>query len=90
MLKIDPSKQAVKFLNTLPSKQAKQIAKKLMALREQPSAPDVKKLTHSTYSRADIGEYRIIFFVEKYTLFVPLIGKRNDGDIYKKMKRLPR
>jgi mRNA interferase RelE/StbE len=34
------------------------------------------------------GEYRIVYYFEKDTIFVALIGKRNDDDIYKQLQRL--
>ena len=37
--------------------------------------------------RADVGEYRIIYTVENDTLNVFVIGKRNDAEVYKKLKR---
>ena len=52
--------------------------------------PDSEWVTGFPYRRADIGEYRIIYRVESDTLLIPLIGKRNDDDVYKRMKRLER
>ena len=87
MLKINLSKDTVKFLKKLPAKQAKQIAKKIMELRENPFLNDTKKLQGVPYLRADSGEFRIIYFVKQETLHVVLVGKRNDGEVYKKMLR---
>jgi mRNA interferase RelE/StbE len=39
------------------------------------------------YWRVDIGEYRIIYEVEGNTLCIILIGKRNDDEVYKKLRR---
>jgi len=89
MLKIKMTKRAQKFLIHLPLKQAQQIKRKLYALLEDPIPNDSKKLVgYSNYRRADAGEYRIIYRVEGDSLFVPLIGKRNDGDVYKKLQQL--
>lgn len=88
MLKINFSKQIEKYLRDLPGKHAKQIAKKIMALRENPFPADAKKLVNSPYTRTDSGDYRIIYFLEQDTLNIVLVGKRNDGEIYKKLQRL--
>ena len=88
MLKINFAKRTDNFLKKLPIKQAKQLAKKIMELRENPAPNDAKKLINNPYLRTDFGEYRIIYFVKKETLHIVLIGKRNDGEIYKKLRRL--
>lgn len=88
MLKLNLAKRGGKFLKNLPPKQAKQIAQKIMALREDPLPKDSKKLVGSPYLRADIGEYRIVYFVEKDVLHVVLVGKRNDGKVYKELNRI--
>ena len=39
------------------------------------------------YRRADVGEYRIVYRFDRDFIYVALIGKRNDSDIYKRLKR---
>ncbi|MHC1790907.1 type II toxin-antitoxin system RelE family toxin [Solidesulfovibrio sp.] len=51
-----------------------------------PEASDTSALKNSPYRRTDVGEYRIIYRVEGDVLLVPLIGKRNDGDVYKRFE----
>ena len=34
--------------------------------------------------RADAGEFRIVYRFDKETLFVDAIGKRNDGEVYRR------
>jgi mRNA interferase RelE/StbE len=89
MIEISISKQAVKFLENAHPKNAKQIARKLMNLRTNPLPFDSIQLKgiYSKYRRADIGEYRIIYFVDLDILYIVLIGKRNDNDIYKILTR---
>lgn len=89
MLKIEISKRAGKFLSTLPPKQGRKLAVKIQQLRENPEPNDSILLKgFSPYRRADQGEYRIIYFVHEDILKVDLIGKRNDEDIYKQLRRL--
>lgn len=89
MLKINLSKQAVKFLEKAHSKHAKQIARKLIELQENPFPHDSIQLKgkYSELFRTDVGEYRIIYFTEEDTIFVTIIGKRNDGEVYKMLTR---
>jgi mRNA interferase RelE/StbE len=38
--------------------------------------------------RTDSGEYRIIYRVEEDELHVALIGKRNDDEVYRLLRRM--
>ncbi len=87
MLKLDLTKKSFSFLKKLSSKQFKQIVEKLFSLMKNPYPNDVRKLKGYEYYRVDIGEYRIIYKVEKEILKVAYIGKRNDDEIYKKITR---
>jgi len=37
-----------------------------------------------------MGEYRIIYRISSETIFITLVGKRNDDDVYRRMRRLVR
>lgn len=87
MLNIDFSSAAIKFLKKLSGKPAKQIKKKLQELRENPYPQDSSKLTGYPYHRVDSGEYRIIYILNGDTLEIKIVGKRNDDEVYKKLKR---
>jgi mRNA interferase RelE/StbE len=89
MRKIDLSKDAIKFLTRAHPKHAKQIAKKLNNLRENSHPHDAEQLKGCSYFRVDIGEYRVIYDVDNETVSVLLIGKRNDGEVYRKLRRKP-
>jgi mRNA interferase RelE/StbE len=91
MLAINLSKDAERFLRKIPAKHAKQIAERLTALMQNPdSVPSAELTGYPPFRRAKSGEYRIIFYTKLETLFVPLIGKRNDDEVYKLLKRLGR
>jgi mRNA interferase RelE/StbE len=91
MLAINLSKDSERFLSRLPAKQQRQIARRLLALQEQPSAPDTKQLQgFPEYRRVDTGEYRIIYRVAPPLLFIALIGKRNDDEVYRRFTRKAR
>ena len=89
MLKPDLSHDALKFLRGLPPKQLRQIALRMHGLCHDPEPHDSMMLKGalSDYRRVDAGEYRIICIVEGDLLRIALIGKRNDGDVYRRMRR---
>lgn len=88
MLRIDVGKRAAKFQARLPAKHRRQIAERIILLANAPDAPDTKGLHGSPYRRADSGEYRIVYEVAAGTLRVVLIGKRNDDEVYRALRRL--
>ena len=88
MLKIKISKDAAKFIKKLPAKNQQQIALKIQEIRRDSGSHDSKQLQGAPYLRAEMGEYRIIYEIEGgVLLLIVLVGKRNDGDVYRKMSR---
>ena len=83
MLKVNLSRQAAKFIKKLAPKHARQVAAKITELRSNPYPSDSLKLKGYSYQRTDIGEYRIVYQEKKKILEILLIGKRNDGEVYK-------
>ncbi|NEQ19410.1 MAG: type II toxin-antitoxin system RelE/ParE family toxin [Microcoleus sp. SIO2G3] len=91
MPKLDGLATVLDFLNGLQPKIAAQIAKKVLALNVDPIPVDSQALSgYEGYYRVDSGEYRIVyrFFPEQDLVEVILVGKRNDDDVYKRLKRL--
>lgn len=88
MPKIDFFKRAAKRFVSLPLKQRRQIAVKIRALSFNPYPNDSARLKGYPFYRVDMGEYRIIYEVEGETLNILIIGKRNDSQVYKEMKRV--
>ncbi len=82
------SRQAIKFLKHLPAKQERQVVERIAALAENPFAPDVRKMSGFNCLRVDSGEYRIIYSARNEVLFVLLVGKRNDDEVYRKLRRV--
>jgi mRNA interferase RelE/StbE len=88
-LKIQITKQSYKFLKRLPPKQALQLKTKLQSLQVTPFPQDSKVLAgYPNYHRVSVGEYRIVYRVENDILLISLIGKRNDGEVYKRLKQI--
>ena len=83
------SKDAMSFIEKMLPKHAKQVLLKILALCSNPSPPDSLRLKGSPegYSRADSGEYRIIYRIEDDKLHIHLIGKRNDDEVYRQFSR---
>jgi mRNA interferase RelE/StbE len=91
MAKLDGLATVLDFLKGLQPKIAAQISKKVLSLNVDPLPADSKELVgYSGYYRVDSGEYRIVycFMPEQDLVVVILVGKRNDDDVYKKLKRL--
>ncbi len=86
MLKLQISKDAQKFLDTLPPKQFRQVARKILTLLELPRPHDSEALRDFPFLRNDVGEYRIIYDVQSDTLRVIVVGKRNDEEVYRRLK----
>lgn len=87
MYKIAITKSAGKFIKKLPPKQYRQVVSSILALRENPTPDDSKQLSgYPEYRRVDIGEYRIIYRFDNDTVYIAVIGKRNDDEVYKRFK----
>lgn len=87
MLKLDLTRDALDFLDALPGKQYKQVVGTLFGLLKNPEPHDAKQLVGYPCRRVDAGEYRIVYDNKDGTVRVFLIGKRNDGEVYKALRR---
>jgi len=88
MHKIDMTKSSGKFIKKLPPKQYRQVVGTILSLRENPTPHDSKKLKGSPeFQRVDIGEYKIIYRFDKDTVFIAVVGKRNDDEVYKRFQQ---
>jgi len=91
MVEIQIKPRVVKFIKTLPPKHKRQVKDYILKLANQPIPADSKQLkNHAPYLRGDIGEYRVIYRFDKSPdiVTVVLVGRRNDGDVYKRIKRI--
>jgi mRNA interferase RelE/StbE len=89
VLKLDLNKQAADFITELQAKQARQIWNKLVALMKEPFPNDSSELHgYKGLYRNDIGEFRIVYNVRDDCLYVYVVGKRNDDEVYKRLKKL--
>jgi len=87
VLKLDLTHQSKKFVGKLPPKQFRQVVNKVLELMANPEPPDSIHMEGYPFKRVDIGEYRIVYRVEGDCVNVACIGKRNDDEVYKLLKR---
>ena len=75
-------------LAAMEAKPFKQVAMTIMRLLENATPNDSAELRdHAPYRRVDIGERRIIYRFDETTVYIAHVGKRNDGEIYRILKR---
>ena len=86
MLPLSLSKASVRFLDTLPPKQYRQVTRKIIMLMANPQPADAERLKGCNYSRVTVGEYRVIFDVSDGLLRIVAIGKRNDHEVYRRLR----
>jgi mRNA interferase RelE/StbE len=90
MLERRITRDAEKTLEKMPDKHFCQVYSAIESLRVTPEPEDSKELISNVRPkrrRKDIGEYRIIYWHDETVLFIDVVGKRNDGEVYKKAKR---
>jgi mRNA interferase RelE/StbE len=90
VLSLDMTNDCHKFVRALDAKPFRQVMSALLSLMQNPHPHDSAALTQTPYRRVDCGEYRIIYYVDGPVLRAVLIGKRNDDDVYKRLRRLLR
>jgi mRNA-degrading endonuclease RelE of RelBE toxin-antitoxin system len=87
----------LKELNNFQSKEFKQLILRIIGLPEQPRPHDCRPLNkygHRDVYSVDEGEFRICYTIHKYPkqptgeIRVLLVGRRNDDEIYKALRRL--
>ena len=88
MRKLAITRDAYKFLEDLQTKQFRQVTQKVLSLLVAPQPNDAAQLRGYDYWRADIGEYRIIYKWDDETVFLVLVGRRNDDEVYRRLERL--
>jgi len=78
-----------KFILAMQPKHARQVLMRILELCRSPFPQDAKGIRGSQgeYLRVDSGEYRIVYRVVGAILEIPIVGKRNDDEVYKEMKR---
>ncbi len=78
------SESAATELRKLDRAVAKRIFKKVSQLGENPYHYDVTKMVGEPYFRLRVGDYRVIFDIQKDTLRILVIKVGHRKNIYKK------
>ena len=83
------TKAAASEWERLAAKQYRQIGRTIIGLLKNPEPHDSSLLRGAKNGerRVDIGEYRIIYSYSATEVEVLVIGKRNDGSVYKEWAR---
>ena len=80
---------ALAFLQDLQAKQFKQVTTSILDLLKNPQPHDSKILQgYPGLFRKDAGEYRIVYRHDEHTVSIMLVGKRNDDEVYRQLRRL--
>lgn len=88
MKKLAITRDAFGFLDGLEAKQYRQVGQKMLALLVDSQPNDASKLKgYDQYYRVDSGEYRIVYRFDDETIFIVVIAKRNDDEVYKALAR---
>ena len=89
-MKLDFYPNVEKFIRTTQPKHSRQLFIKCLELARTPYPQDSIKLAgfKDNRHRVDSGEYRIIYRVDGDDVQIMMIGKRNDGEIYKDSARI--
>ena len=86
MLVIDIWPPAKAFIESLSGKHACQLIAKIERLAGNPILPQSKILEgYAPLRRLRSGDYRIIYFIDGNVLKVPLVDKRGDDKVYRRI-----
>ena len=81
---VEITKNAEKELKALSINMAMRIAKRLLALEENPRPAQSKKLKNTTFYRLRVGDYRIIYTICDETRKVKILSIGHRRDVYRR------
>ena len=88
MRNLNLTKEALDFIRKLEPKQFKQVMSKTLGLLTDPAPTDSSTLKgYENLHRVDMGEHRIVYRFDEKAVFVVVVDKRNDDEVYKKLAR---
>jgi len=87
MLKPDLANDAMRFLKKRDGKQFLQIFQAITTLCNDPRPTDSISMGNSKHFRKDVGEFRIIYKFDNKTMYITVIGNRNDSAAYQQFDR---
>ncbi len=87
MLKPDLTNDAMRFLKKRDGKQFLQIFQAIAARCDEPRPSDSISMGNGSHFRKDVGEFRVIYRFDETTLYVIVVGNRNDSAAYHEFDR---
>jgi len=78
MYNIEWKEHALQNIKKLENSIARRIIKKVDELSENPFSKDIKRLKGSNDFRLRVGDYRVIFSIEKETIQILKVGHRKN------------
>jgi mRNA interferase RelE/StbE len=75
---LQTNRSTIKYIRDLPAEQFKHVWLKISELLQEPEPPDATSLSGYPYHRVSVEEYQIIYHYDDKTVYVILVGKRND------------
>ncbi len=87
MLKPDLANDAMRFLKKRDSKQFLQIFQAITSLCDDPRPIDSISMGSGTHFRKDVGEFRVVYRFDNKTIYITVIGNRNDSAAYQEFDR---
>jgi len=89
MLEVRILDEAIDFIQKLPKKQQVQVAEKIAALARTPAPVQSKQLAgFAPLRRLRAGKFRIVYFIDRNVLHIPLVDTRNDDKVYRRLRNL--
>ncbi len=87
MRKLVVQKAVLKDLPELPAKQYARSSAPSSTCWPIPAPHYSKPLHGSPYRRIAAGEYRVVYRFDDESVYVAVVGKRNDDDVYRQLER---
>jgi len=87
MRKLVLAKAILKDLDELPAKQYRQVVSAILDLLNELCPHYSQALEGTPYRRLAVGEYRVVYRGDEESVQVLVVGKRNDDDVYRQLKR---
>lgn len=87
MLKPNLTNDALRFWKKRDSKQFLQILQAITSLCDEPRPVDSISMGNGSHYRKDVGEFRVIYKFDNETLYIAVVGNRNDSAAYEEFDR---
>lgn len=87
MLQANLTNDAMRFLKKRDGKQFMQVFQAIVSLCDNPRPVDSISMGNGSHYRKDVGEFRVIYRFDEQTLFVAVVGNRNDSAAYQEFDR---